>query len=285
MKKNISFNILIVIIIVALSIIKYNPSKSVVMSSQNYFYENWEIEYLDLKKDIHTGLGVKIAIIDTIINVTPDIKIFEQLGGHSQKKEEFDEGLTHGDTILRTLKKIAPDTSIYYANVSNDGINIEKEKVLLALKWAIKKEVNIINMSINFPKADEEIEYLLKKAHENKIIIISSTGNDGNNYVSFPASSPYVMGIGAINQHGERLVSSNYGKDLLFSMPGYNIKVENNYVTGTSYSAIIFTGVVSRLMEKYDNTNPNFLIKKLKKMSNYKERNNHYGYGTPKFKH
>lgn len=111
----------------------------------------------------------------------------------------------------------------------------------------------ILNMSWGGgynPAIDEAIA----AAYKTRVTSIGASGNDGNPYVLYPASSRYgVMSVGAQTQQGLWAQNSNYGIALDFIAPGENIYSLNpdgppsSLPTRTSFAAPFVTGIASLL--------------------------------------
>lgn len=83
------------------------------------------------------------------------------------------------------------------------------------------------------------LEFALKYAASKNVTIAAASGNDGESELSYPASSKYVMSVGASNRMDMTADFSNYGKGLDITAPGSDIPslVPNGnvtYMSGTS---------------------------------------------------
>jgi hypothetical protein len=107
-------------------------------------------------------------------------------------------------------------------------------------------------------------------------------GNEGENTVTFPASSPYTIAVNSIDEGGTISDYSNYGADVDFSLPGL-ATIDGEAEEGTSVSAILLTGMVSKIKEKNNrNLSSDEIMSILQTMSGNKQKNLISGYGTPK---
>ncbi|MFB7142807.1 S8 family serine peptidase [Gottfriedia sp. NPDC056225] len=58
------------------------------------------------------------------------------------------------------------------------------------------------------------------KSQNKGILMIAASGNQGKSFLEYPASSQFVIGVGAVDSNGKKWVYSNYGDELDFVLPG-----------------------------------------------------------------
>lgn len=257
------------------NLVEDNPA--VIQENVDYYNEEgWEEKYLHLNSNTFTGKGIKIAVLDTEID--------SNMCDKSMYKGTFLKRRLHGDQVTQLIKKISKNVSIYCVPVASPSGYVKEEDFIKGLKWAIKQNVDIINMSLGFKRAIEKVEPILMEAYKNNIVLIAAAGNEGHGKLDYPSSSPYVISVGALNTNADRWTYSNYGSELDFLLPGSSIKIGDEFVEGTSFSAAILTGMVARIEEEFPNSTPGFIFKQLVKMTSNETRINDYkGYGTPTF--
>lgn len=253
--------------------VKYSSNKQQQLKYINE--EDWTEKYLATKQNQFSGLGVKVAVLDTEENSKCDYYNNQNIKKHRT---------LHSDEIVSTIQKISPDVTLYCATVASANGEVYAHDFLSGIEWAIEQDVDIINMSLGFKQNIEEAEPVLKLAYLKGIVMISAAGNNGENFLEYPASSQYVIAVGALDSNGNRWIHSNYGDNLDFVLPGVFYSSVEGYKHGTSYSTAIMSGLVSRILEEYPTfTQSDVYFKLIEMTNNQAEFNKFKGYGTPTF--
>lgn len=122
-----------------------------------------------------------------------------------------------------------------------------------ALYYAVSMNVDIIQVSLGYGVPSGEYFTALAAVENAGIVVIASAGNQGGeNEDVYPGASDYVFGVANHRTDYTRYFSSNYGNQVEFASYGSNIWIPNegSYSTesGTSYSAPVITGLLSRLI-------------------------------------
>jgi len=101
--------------------------------------------------------------------------------------------------------------------------------IISGLNWAVLHGAKIINMSVGSCSPDGTCapgtQYgadAMEAAWNAGAILIASTGNEGIRGQSYPASYPYVVGVGATDNADRRSSFSNYGPMVDLVAPGGN---------------------------------------------------------------
>lgn len=145
-----------------------------------------------------------------------------------------------------------------------------EEFVADAVSHAAHNGAKIINISWSFPShtADPNsplfiIEhaksyFAIKNAAESGVIVVCSAGNQGDTTARFPADSPHVISVGALNKTGSRAkwssTEESHSNFVDIWAPGTDILVPpdpdpDSYKkdSGTSYAAPLVSGVLAIL--------------------------------------
>ncbi|MBO1438706.1 S8/S53 family peptidase [Meiothermus sp. CFH 77666] len=95
-----------------------------------------------------------------------------------------------------------------------------------------------LSLSISIPGfQDPYLEQVLEQVTRQGLIVVASSGNLDSASVGYPASSPFVIAVGAVDSNNKRAkwlsgFASNYGSGLEFVAPGTGVPVAHGPNTG-----------------------------------------------------
>jgi len=108
-------------------------------------------------------------------------------------------------------------------SVDNDGVGYEHD-MQNAIDKCVEAGAHIINLSLGGPYMSSGSRILLTEiVEEQGILVIAAAGNDGSDLVIYPASFPSVISVSAVYEFGTRCEFSNYGAQVEFAAPGYEV--------------------------------------------------------------
>jgi hypothetical protein len=119
------------------------------------------------------------------------------------------------------LKVFAPDEGRQNVKVATPlPIRLQK-----AFEYALSRNVDIIHMSVGWPKSfmSFELEQIIKKAIDNGVIIVAAAGNSSQRAAIFPCQMEGVICVGALRPNGEVARFSNWGGQVDVFAPGEKI--------------------------------------------------------------
>jgi len=242
----------------------------------------WNIDYIGSTYAHQLGIsgkGIRIGIIDSGINPHKDLKVSGGINILDNSEDYFD-GYGHGTKVAGIigaldnsygLLGVAPDADLYSIKVlKNDGKGLISD-VVTGIEWAIENKMNIVNLSLQTNVETDILREAVKKANENNILLVASSGNMGgtkkDDTVTYPAAYDEVISVGAINKNGERYVHSSAGKRIDISAPGelvYTTVQSGLYflASGTSMSAPHVSGVAALVLQN----NPKLSVEEIRKI-------------------
>lgn len=139
---------------------------------------------------------------------------------------------------------IAPNVRYHFYNVfyGKNSEYTDSWTVAKAVDKAVQNGASIINISLGGDYYDRRLANSIRQAHSKGVIVVASSGNDGKNKISFPASMKEVIAVGAIDSRHRIADFSNMNADVKIVAPGVNILslgINNRfvYMDGTSMAA------------------------------------------------
>ena len=167
---------------------------------------------------------------------------------------------------------IAPDAQLINIKVLNQTGYGKDEWLIIGMDEAINQAPDLISASltsITFSEIGDPIEELVYEAARNDILIVASAGNYGpsGGSVGAPAIWDHVISVGASDGLKDLAIFTSKGLNQNFSAgvdilaPGIGIQGNDakdggfKYVSGTSVSAPIVSGVLSLLISAFPGIN------------------------------
>ena len=161
----------------------------------------------------------------------------------------------HGTNIARIILNEAPNIEVLSYTVLSDNNKGNLSDLIEAIADAVKRKVDIINMSLGFTSDKYRNYDVFRKtcieAQKKGIILVSAFKNgEERTEKSYPAIFDEVIGVGYDKKIKDEVIIK--GNNIFFSsglvyIPGYN-----NLRIGSSYLAAYVTGIVaSQKMNNY----------------------------------
>lgn len=225
------------------------------------------------------GSGVRVAIIDSGIDVAhPDLKdkVEHEYRVPTLMEEPETNNKGHGTAVAGIIAAypsdkngvlgIAPGVRIISIDVTDDREGaVEVNSLIQGIEYAIEQGVQIINVSLGFNIFNEELQNVVKKALDKKIILVASSGNDMEDTTLYPAKFDGVFSVGAYKKD-KKILSPKDGENGIIYLPGeyivttYSGTSSYTSMRGTSIAAPMLTGVIALLIQK----NPDLTINEIK---------------------
>ena len=198
-------------------------------------------------------------VIDSGINLS---------GSGTENSAQQDPGKHHGSNITSILLDNTTDNvNIIGYKVSNSYGKAPISAIATAIDIAIEDEVDAINLSLGAYGTSELLEESITNAINKGIVVVVAAGNESDDVANhIPASYKDVFTVGAIDNRGNYAYFSNFGEEIDFVAPGYNVEVwgdkttECDYGSGTSFAAPYVTAISAMTLS----LNPQLTINEVK---------------------
>ncbi|MFD9335212.1 type VII secretion-associated serine protease mycosin [Streptomyces sp. NPDC060028] len=254
---------------------------------------------------VSTGKGVTVAVIDSGVAHIAELDSQVLVGKNFATSNEGDErtdledhGTSMAAIIAGTGKHssgdgalgLAPDAKILPIRVPH-GDDPSNPFWTEAIRYAADTDAKIVNISMGTSKEDpariKAVEYALSKGK----LIFAAAGNDGDvdDAPRFPAATPGVVGIGAVDRDGAATKESQRGPQIDMSAPGVDILAACAGKTGvcTSHGTSDATALASASAALLWSAHPDWtnnqvlrvLLNTAGKPVDGVERNDYVGYG------
>lgn len=217
------------------------PAHAETIRSQQWHLDSMKAD--DIWK-ISTGKGITVAVIDTGVNQIPELEgqvlpgkafpVGDAEGGRDN--DYFGHGTGMAAMIAGTGKHpsgdgafgLAPGAKILPIRVPDMLEDDTTPAWVAAIRYAADSDAKIINISqgrSGNPEADRERAAAVKYALSKGKLIFAAAGNSGDstNEINYPAATPGVVGVGAVDVNGEPTKESQHGAQIDLSAPGIDI--------------------------------------------------------------
>lgn len=264
--------ILVVLFFVLLILSACSNKSSEILLKEEDCHKNWAVCSVINSKVINesSNRAVKIAILDSGVNsdyAALKDKVEASYNTFNNTSQTLD-SLGHGTAIAGIISArpnkdnitgVLPSAKLYDVQVLDERGNGKIENVVKGIRWSIKQDIDIINISLGFQKDSELLRDAINDALKQDIIIVAAAGNTFGMSTDYPAKYPGVLSISAVDQELASYSLAATGK-IDFVAPGVNIPIigkinDNNIVSGTSFATAYATSVIGYHLSNSNNTN------------------------------
>ncbi|MFI1454043.1 type VII secretion-associated serine protease mycosin [Streptomyces roseus] len=274
--------------------------------------KQWHLDTMKAEEiwKISNGKGVTVALIDTGVNRIPELegqvlsgKDFVQGDGAGDERKDLS---SHGTSMASIIAAtgnhpsgdgafgLAPGSKILPIRVPDMLEGADTPTWVAAIRYAADSDAKIINISLAYPgtpKDDEKRREAVKYALSKGKLIFAGAGNNGDtgNKVMYPAATPGVVAVGAVDSKGEPTKESQHGGQLDMAAPGMDIVTACAGKTGlctshgTSDASALASASAALLWSAHPDWTNNQVLRVLLntagKPADGTQRNDYVGYG------
>jgi subtilisin family serine protease len=168
----------------------------------------------------------------------------------------------HGTMVMGVIHLVAPTAKLLPLKAFTADGSASLSNILAAIYYAVQNNANVINMSFDLTSNSTELTNAINYANSKNVILASSSGNDGQQEIVYPAALQNVMGVASTNNQDQRSSFSNYGNRIVWvAAPGEGIITTYPFGWyaagwGTSFSSPMVAGTASLVLNMQPNANP-----------------------------
>ncbi|GAA5484672.1 S8 family peptidase [Haloferula sargassicola] len=205
------------------------------------------------------GSHVKVAVLDTGIALLDLFAGGVRATNYVELPSDLSLMNSHGTSVASIIASqlgLAPDAQLLDYRVANDNGVSNTFTLAKAVLDAVNNGANIINMSLGSRGFSLVLENALQVAYESGVVVVVSTGNEGLDSVSYPASSDYTVAVGAVEARGDHLDFSNSGAVSIvapgLALQSYDQNGDPVYFSGTSAAAPTVSAAIALVMTTFN---------------------------------
>ena len=206
-----------------------------------------------------TGKGVKIAVIDSGVNISHPHILGSSTTGVLLSSDEpgtsWEDQIGHGTAVTAAVQERAPGAEYYAVKLFGPSLRATARRLLEAIEWSIDSKMDLINLSLGTTNFEYEIalKMLATKAEKTGCLIVSA--RKSGELPALPGALPNVIGVDVDwNLSRDRYLAEEENGRPVFAASGYPRALpgvpQSRNLHGISFAVANMTGFVARAIEQ-----------------------------------
>lgn len=164
------------------------------------------------------------------------------------------EAFGHGTMVMGVIHLVAPTARLLPVKAFSANGNGSLSNIIAGIYYAVQNHANVINMSFDMQQTSTELTDAINYANSKHVILVASSGNDGENETVYPAAYQNVIGVASTNNQDQRSSFSNYGNQIVWvAAPGEGVITTYPFGLyaagwGTSFSSPFVAGTADLIL-------------------------------------
>jgi membrane-anchored mycosin MYCP len=211
------------------------------------------------------GAGVVVAVVDTGVDARSPQLAGRVLNGTDVIKPggANTDCYGHGTFVSGIIAAapangtgfagVAPGVTIFPVRAATSSQDVTASSIAAGMRAAVDSGARVINISASTTQPNGDLAAAVNYAESRDAVVVASAANSAKNGdpVTYPASYPTVVAVGAVDSAGQRADFSQTGAYLDVVAPGLNVESIGPggpgqwQGSGTSYAAPFVAGVAA----------------------------------------
>jgi subtilisin family serine protease len=168
----------------------------------------------------------------------------------------------HGTMTAGLVHLFAPGAKIMPLKVFAGDGSSDLFNIVRAIYYAADHGANVISMSFEITQTSASLKAAIQYALSKNVVIVASSGNDGQQILVYPAAYNLVIGVGSTSNIDAKSSFTNFGTNAVFiGAPGEGLITTypgGNYAAGwgTSFSAPVIAGEAALVLQARPSYHP-----------------------------
>ncbi len=221
-----------------------------------------------------SGRGVRIAVIDSGVHAAhPHVQ--GVAGGIAIAPDgamtgDYIDRLGHGTAVTAAIKEKAPEAEVYAVKIFDRVLSADAEALTLAIDWATRFGVHLVNLSLGTPRADREqlLAGAVARAMAAGVVVVAAAPNDGIRWL--PGALAGVLPVGVDwTCPRDRYGADMEGGRIVFRASGYPREIPGvppqRNLNGVSFAVANMTGFAAQALTRHPGASFQALLNLLSK--------------------